>query len=87
MNFTHWMISNIYLQFVPFFYIQYNGTVQYILNRQLLYIFCSVLIFFVDSIMATHVLSVVHLFLVADTQLYKTLCPSLGPSVPRYVTH
>ena len=22
-----------------------------------------------------------HLFLVADTQLYKRLCPSLGPSV------
>ena len=70
MNSTHWMILNIYLQFVPFFYIQCNGAVQYILNRKLLYIFCSVLIFFVDSIMAMHVcLSVVHTFLVADTQL------------------
>ena len=35
-----------------------------------------------DSIKAMPVcLSVVHLFLVADTQLYKRLCPSIGPSV------
>ena len=26
-----------------------------------------------------------HLFLVADTQLYKRLCPSVGPSVRRSV--
>ena len=28
-----------------------------------------------------------NLFLVADTQLYKTLCPSIGPSVRRSVRH
>ena len=28
-----------------------------------------------------------HAFLVADTQLYKRLCPSVGPSVRRSVTH